>query len=88
MGTIKDKALKKNNGSEKKYTLTETEIDALMQYRQVAQQNLDQLLQHLTSVYLHSVAVARFGYAPNTNLGFKLDLESAEDNITITNLPI
>lgn len=84
MGTIKNKALSKE--AEKKYTLTEEEISTLIQYRQVAQQNLDQMLQQLTSVYLHSVATGRFGYAPNCNLGFKLDLESKQDNIIITNL--
>lgn len=84
MGTIKNKALGKD--TEKKYTLTEDEISVLMNYRQVAQQNLDQMLQQLTSVYLHSVATGRFGYAPNCNLGFKLDLESTQDNIVITNL--
>ncbi len=84
MGSIKDKALK--NKDEKKFTLTEDEINTLMSYRQVAQQELDQMLQRLTSVYLHSVAVGRFGYASNCNLGFKLDLEKPQDNITITNL--
>lgn len=84
MGAIKNKAL--SNENEKKYTLTETEINTLMQYRQVAQQQLDQMLQRLTSVYLHSVAIGRFGYAPNCDLQFKLDLENPQDNITITNL--
>lgn len=82
MGKIKDKAL----GNEKKYTLTADEIQTLMQYRQVAQQQLDQMLQRLTSVYLHSVATGRFGYAADSNLGFKLDLEQEQDNITISRL--
>ena len=82
MGKIKDKML----GSEKKYTLNENEIDVLMQYRGVAQRNLDQMLQQLTSVYLHSVATDRLGYADNSQLQFKLDLESTQNNITITEL--
>lgn len=84
MGAIKNKALKNNN--EKKYTLTETQINTLMQYRQVSQQQLDQMLQQLTSVYLHEVAVNSFGYASNANLGFALDLEKPQDNITVTDL--
>lgn len=84
MGTIKNKALK--NSAEKKFTLTEEEISCLMQYRQVAQQQLDQMLQNLTSVYLHQVSVTRFGYPSNANLGFKLNLEQPQDNITITTI--
>jgi hypothetical protein len=84
VGQIKDKALNKPN--EKKFTLTEGEINTLMQYRQVAQQDLDRLLQDLTSVYLHSIATGRLGYATNCNLGFALNLDSPQDNITITNL--
>ena len=86
MGSIKDKALKSKKTDEKKYTLTETQVDVLMQYRTVAQQNLDQMLQMLTSVYLHSLAVSSFGYAPNCNLEFKLDLERPQDNFTIINV--
>lgn len=82
MGKIKDKAL----GNEKKYTLKPEEVQTLIQYRQVAQQQLDQMLQRLTSVYLHSVAVGRFGYEAGSDLGFKLDLEQEQDNITITKL--
>ena len=81
MGAIKNKALK--NSSEKKFTLTETEINVLMQYRNIAQLQLDQMLQQMTSVYLQKISVDRFGYAPNSNLGFKLDLEKSQDNITI-----
>lgn len=86
MGQIKDKALKKDNNAEKKFTLTEDEINCLMQYRKVAQQNLDQMLQELTSVYLHQISVSRFGYKSNSDLGFKLDLEQSQDNIIITDL--
>lgn len=86
MGSIKDKALKKDNSEEKKFTLKEEEINCLMQYRQVAQQNLDHMLQQMTSVYLHQVSVGRFGYALNSNLEFKLDIEQTQDNITITQL--
>ena len=39
MGQIKNKALSKDGVSEKKYTLKETEINTLMNYRQVAQQD-------------------------------------------------
>lgn len=84
MGSIKNKALKNNN--ESKFTLTEAEINCLMQYREVSQRNLDRMLQELTSVYLHQLAVSRFGYADNSNLGFKLELEEPKNNITITNL--
>jgi hypothetical protein len=84
MGQIKNRALKKVETD--KFTLNETQMDVLMHYRGVAQQNLDRLLQELTSVYLHSLAVSEFGYKANDNLGFKLELEKSEDNITITNL--
>lgn len=86
MGSIKDKALKNSHDKEAKYTLTETEINTLMEYRNVAQQQLDRMLQELTTVYLHSIAVERFEYAPTCNLGFKLELDKPEGNITITNL--
>lgn len=86
MGNIKNKALSNSKHTEKKFTLTEEEINCLMQYRQVAQQQLDQMLQQLTSVYLHQVSITRFGYPSNANLGFKLELENLQDNITITEL--
>lgn len=84
MGSIKSKAL--GNNKDKKFTLSETQINTLMQYREVSQRQLDQMLQQLTSVYLHELAVSKFGYAENANLGFKLDLENPQDNITITEL--
>lgn len=86
MGSIKDKALNKDTDKGKKFTLSELQINTLMQYRQTAQAQLDQMLQQLTSVYLHEVAVTKFGYPANSNLGFALDLENPQDNITITNL--
>ena len=84
MGKIKDKAL--NAPNEKKFTLTESEIDTLMQYRAIAQQELDQMLQRMTSVYLDRIAKTRFGYAQNCNLGYALQLDQKQDNITVTNL--
>ena len=86
MGTIKDKALKKDNSSEANFTLSELQINTLMEYRTVAQQQLDRMLQEMTTVYLHEIAVERFGYAPNCKLGFKLELDKTEDNITVTKL--
>ena len=84
MGSIKDKALK--NNKEKKYTLSESQIDVLMQYRKVAQVDLDRMLQDITSVYLHSIAVSEHGYSSNSNLGFSLALEKPEDNFIVTEL--
>jgi len=84
MGRIKDKVL--NTPTGKKFTLTESEIDTLMQYRAIAQQELDQMLQRMTSVYLDGIAKTRFGYAANCNLGYALALDKAQDNITITNM--
>jgi hypothetical protein len=84
MGSLKNKALKANKEEGKKFTLSETQINTLMQYREVAQVQLDQLLQQLTSVYLHELAVSMFGYASNSNLGFQLELDKPQDNITIT----
>lgn len=84
MGSIKNKAYKNDN--ESKHTLTEAQINTLMQYRQVAQNGLDKTLQEITSVYLHEVAVNSLGYPPNSKLGFRLALDQSEDNITITSL--
>ncbi len=82
MGVIKNKALK----GEKKFTLSEEEINTLMQYRSVAQLNLDRMMQEMTSVYLHSIATSRFGYTSGAQLSYALDLESPKENLTITTL--
>lgn len=83
MGNLKNKALK-NDDKTKKFTLKASEIEALKEYRAIAQQALDQTLQTLTSVFLHHIAVDRLGYSQETELSFALDLESKQDNITIS----
>lgn len=85
MGSIKDKALK-NDAESQTFTLTQTEINGLLESRKLAQQTLDFMLQNLTTIHLTQVAVGRFGYKETEKLDFKLDLEKKTDNITITKL--
>ena len=80
MGKLRDKLV---GGSDKTFTLSPEQIRTLNEYRHVAQQSLDMMLQQLTSVYLQEVAETKFGYSPGAKLGFKLELDKKQDNITI-----
>ena len=86
MGKLKDKAVKTAKTNEKKFTLTQNEVNVLMGYRSIAQNQLDQMLQLMTSLNLHNIAIERFGYSAEDNLEFKLDLDNPQDNITITSI--
>ena len=83
MGKLKNKALKDEKSAEKTFTLTKYEMDTLLNYRTIATQQLDQMLQQITVLNLHNIAIERFGYDPQDKLEFNVDVEKAEDNLKI-----
>ena len=86
MGNLKNKALKSDKKAEKKFTLTEKQLHTLLTYRAIAQRQLDNMLQEITTFNLYDIAINNFGYPVDSVLEFKLDIEAKQDNLIITNV--
>lgn len=87
MGRLRDEMLSKSKNTDSQtYTLTEPEINYLkllnltLQYHTYKQQ--------LMSNYLYYISVMRLGYEQGHDLQFELDLEKADNMLTITVLPV
>lgn len=84
MGKIKDNL---GLGKTQTVTLQPSEIKFLLQTRTKLQQELDKILQGVTSDFLHYVAVNRFEYPPDCDLRFNLNPDRSENNLDITVVP-
>ena len=86
MGNLKNKALKNEKTNEKKFTLDQKQLHTLLTYRAIAQRQLDNMLQEITTYNLYDIAINQYGYESDCVLEFKLDIESKQDNLIITEI--
>jgi hypothetical protein len=83
MGVVLNKL---NKDQSQSFTLTPEDIQFLQDFHMKMQARLDAIQQECAATILHHIAVTRFGYAPNCDLTFNLDMGKEKDNLEIINI--